>query len=45
MYVAGQRMRNGKPVPSQPCPACARATAKVGAISWRDADGTWRIMQ
>jgi deoxycytidylate deaminase len=45
LYVAGQRRRNGKFVPALPCPECARATAKVGKIVWRDTDGKWRTMR
>lgn len=41
MYVAGQRSRNGRSVPSKPCAACAKAISKVGTVIWRDANGVW----
>lgn len=44
MYIAGARTRTGKAVPARPCPDCARATAAVGRIVWRDSDGTWKEM-
>lgn len=42
MYIAGERARNGKAVPARPCADCARATAFVGKIIWRDSDHSWK---
>lgn len=43
LYVAGERARNHKPVPSRPCGACESVIKAWGirTVWYRDGDGKW----
>lgn len=42
IFVASKRKRNGKVVPSKPCPDCQKLIDKWGLhVVWRDSNGVW----
>lgn len=46
LYVASQRVRNGKAVCSLPCEDCERLIVKVGIrrVWWRNNTGVWHMV-
>jgi len=42
LYVAAVRKRNNRILNARPCSACQALIKKVGAIIYRDGNGSWR---